>query len=135
MNNSKFFAALSLAAFAALAAGPIHAQTSTASSTSAAIAHNAPTGTTGTTQKTPRPAGSVWVKGQVIHVDNVEIVFSEIGDTRRVHTFTYTTDLKPKMQQIVNNTAYKYGDQVRILYTPETTVALKIHLKHTKTTS
>ena len=132
MKNSKIFTTLSLAALATIAAAPLQAQVSTASARDAAIAHTPPPATT-TTQKAP--AGNVWVKGQIIHVDNVELVFSELNNPRVVHTFTYTAGLKSKMQRVVNNTTYKYGDQVRVLYQPETTVALKIHLKHSKTSS
>jgi hypothetical protein len=137
MKNSKIIATLALFAIGTMASAALRAQTADSDVHVPVIARSIdpPTTTTTPTKKTP-PAGTSWLRAQVVHVDNVSIIVSEIGNPRMVHTFTYADDnLKQRMQQVVNTSAYQYGDPVRILYKPQTTVALKIHLKHTKTTS
>jgi hypothetical protein len=78
------------------------------------------------------PAKAVWMKAEVIHVDNNSIMVRERATERAIHTFTYDPKIKDKMQQIVDNGGYQTGDKVRILYLPGQSVALKIHGKPSK---
>jgi hypothetical protein len=78
------------------------------------------------------PAKAVWLKAEVIHVDNNSIMVREQATERAIHTFTYDPKIKDKMQQIVDNGGYQTGDKVRILYLPGQSVALKIHGKPSK---
>jgi hypothetical protein len=78
------------------------------------------------------PAGDSWLKASVIHFDSRQIIVSEVGNERMIHTFTYATALQPKMETLENKGGYQYGDQVKILYQPGQKVALEIHGKPSK---
>jgi hypothetical protein len=73
-----------------------------------------------------------WMKAEILHADDNSMVVSEQGNERVIHTFTYSTAVQAKMQKIINAGGYQYGDKIRILYTPGSTVALKIHGKPSK---
>lgn len=77
-------------------------------------------------QTTPKP---VWLKATVIHADSNSIVVSEQGNERMIHTFTYTPEVHDKMQAIIDQGGYQFGDKVKIRYMPGQTVALRIHGK------
>jgi len=49
-----------------------------------------------------------------------------------IHTFTFSPDLKDKMQAIVDKGGYQYGDRVKILHQAGQSVALKISGKPSK---
>jgi len=115
MKSFSLFASL-LVLVLTIAARPLPAQTSdSASINTRKVSHH-----------------SSWMKAQVIHADSVSIIVHEIGNERMVHTFTYGANLKDKMQRIVDAGGYRSGDAVKILYKPDTTVALKIHGKPSK---
>jgi hypothetical protein len=78
------------------------------------------------------PAGDSWLKANVIHFDSRQIIVSEAGNERMIHTFTYASGLQPKMETLQGKGGYQYGDQVKILYQPGQTVALEIHGKASK---
>jgi hypothetical protein len=79
----------------------------------------------------PKTSGD-WLKAEVIHFDSHSIIVSETGDPRMIHTFTYASNIQDKMQQLEDKGGYQWGDQVKILYEPGQTVALKIHGKPSK---
>lgn len=79
----------------------------------------------------PKVSGD-WMKADVIHFDSHSIIVSEVDNPRMIHTFTYATGIQPRMQQIEDKGGFQWGDQVKILYDPGSTVALKIHGKPTK---
>jgi len=83
-------------------------------------------------QENPAPKSNTkgeWLKGQVIHADVNSIVVFEPGNERIIHTFTISSNLKDKMQAIVDRGGYQYGDKVKILHAPGQTIALKIRGK------
>ena len=73
-----------------------------------------------------------WMKGEVIHADSNEMVVREQQNGMMIHTFTYTSALRERMQRISDRGGYQYGDKVKILYQKGQTVALKIHGKPSK---
>lgn len=75
------------------------------------------------------PPKHVWLKAEVIHADANSIVVREQADSRRIHTFTYSPNIKDAMQQLADQGGYQNGDIVKILYEPGQTVALKIRGK------
>jgi hypothetical protein len=73
-----------------------------------------------------------WLKAEVIHADANSIIVREQANGMMVHTFTYTAELRPQMQKLVDQGGYQYGDKVRILYQNGQTVALKVRGKPSK---
>ena len=70
-----------------------------------------------------------WLKAEVIHADSNSIIVREQDNGMMIHTFTYTPDLQPQMQKLMDQGGYQYGDKVRILYQHGQTVALKVRGK------
>ena len=135
MKTSKIFAiGLALAAAVVIPSGVAHAQAAAAAAAASVIAAPVarvvhavlPKGT---------PAGDYWLKANVIHFDSRQIIVSEAGNERMIHTFTYGSTLQPKMETLEGKGGYQYGDQVKILYQPGLPgqmVALEIHGKPSK---
>lgn len=80
----------------------------------------------------PKVPGSQWLKAEVIHADAQEIVVREQANGMMIHTFTIGPHMKDKMQAIVDEGGYQYGDKVKILHLQGQTVALKISGKPSK---
>jgi hypothetical protein len=82
---------------------------------------------------TPVPAAQtekkIWLNAEVVHADAQSIVVREQGDTRMIHTFTYTPAVQAQMREIIQQGGYRYGDRVKILYQQGQTVALEIQGK------
>jgi len=58
----------------------------------------------------------IWFKGQVLHADQRSIVVRDPKDPRFVRTFTYSPKAQAKMDRILENGGYQYGDKVKIQY-------------------
>jgi hypothetical protein len=117
MKNSRILAALfAVAAGTVLAAGPARAQMS---------------GTAPIVVK-DNPPRQIWLKGEVIHADNNSIMVRDEKSALTILTFTYTPELRDKMQQILDGGGYQYGDKVRIRYLPGQTVAQDVRGKPSK---
>ena len=76
--------------------------------------------------------GGEWLKAEVIHADAQAIIVREEANGMMIHTFTFSPDLKDKMQAIVDKGGYQYGDRVKILHQAGQSVALKISGKPSK---
>jgi hypothetical protein len=119
MKTCKIFAAASLAALA-IAGVPVRAQINTSS-----------TIVVKSSTKTHTPKGN-WMNAEVIRADSNSLVVREAQNGMLVHTFTYATQLQPRMEKIAEAGGYQYGDKVKVLYLPGQTVALKVHGKPSK---
>jgi hypothetical protein len=80
-------------------------------------------------QTTPK---KVWLKAEVIHADGNTLIVREQANERIVHSFTYDSKIKAKMQQVADQGGYQTGDKVKILYVPGQDVALKVRGKPSK---
>lgn len=130
MKSYRIFATgLALAAWLAIGSVPVHAQ---AEAAAAAVA--APVVVRVINAITPegKPAGSNWMKAEVIHADSTTIVVREQKNERMIHTFNFSADLKDKMQAILDRGGFQYGDRVSVLFMPGQTVALRIHGRPSK---
>jgi len=58
----------------------------------------------------------LWFKGEVVHADQQSIIVRDRQDPRFVRTFTYSPKAKEKMERIIENGGYQYGDKVKIQY-------------------
>ena len=78
------------------------------------------------------PAGTAWLKGEVILASANSIVVREQANELVIHSFSFSPELKDKMQAVLDKGGYQYGDKVNILYQTGQTVALRIHGKPSK---
>jgi hypothetical protein len=63
---------------------------------------------------------------RVLHMMSNAIQVQSLADNREIHTFTYSDRIQGEMQYLYNHGGYQYGDRVRILYRPDSEIALKI---------
>ena len=115
-------AALGISASPARAQGPVAIATAAAPIISQVIS---------SVSAKPKPQGN-WLKAEVIHADSNTIVVREQANGMMIHTFNFAPELKDKMQAILDQGGFQYGDKVSILNLPGQTVALKIHGKPSK---
>lgn len=80
-------------------------------------------------ETSPKP---VWLKGEVIRVDDYSMTVRERENPLALHTFTYAPRVQPMIWKIQGGAGYQYGDKVSILHEPGQTVALKIHGRPSK---
>ena len=78
------------------------------------------------------PAGTSWLKAEVIFAGANSIVVREQANELVIHSFSFAPELKDRMQAVLDKGGYQYGDKVNILYQPGQTVALRIHGKPSK---
>lgn len=71
-------------------------------------------------------------KGTVMHANTAQITVRGKENELAVRTFTLSPQLAEKMQQIINQGGFQYGDKVRIEYDSATSTALKIKGKPSK---
>ena len=65
-------------------------------------------------------------KGEVLSMTSVQIIVRSRENERAIVTFTYTPEVREKMQQIMDRGGYQHGDWVEIHHEPGSTVAIKI---------
>jgi hypothetical protein len=68
----------------------------------------------------------------VLHMLYQLIQVRSLVDMRELHTFTYSPEIRDKMQNVFNAGGYQYGDKVVVWYQRGTNVALKIKGKPSK---
>jgi hypothetical protein len=71
-------------------------------------------------------------KGDVIRMDTGSIQVRNPKDTYVVRTFTFSTNLKNKLQKLIDQGGYQSGDHVTIKYEHGTNIAEEIHGKASK---
>jgi hypothetical protein len=65
-------------------------------------------------------------KGEVLSMTSVQIIVRSQANERIIQTFTFTPELREKMQQIIDQGGYQHGDRVEIHHVPGSNVAIKI---------
>jgi hypothetical protein len=118
-----------LAAAVAICSVPAHAQLAEAAA--ASVASSLVTKAIDVVKK-PIPAGTGWLKAEVIRADSYTIIVREQGNGLMIHTFTFGPEIKVRMQTILDRGGYQYGDKVSILCAPGQNVALRISGKPSK---
>ena len=68
----------------------------------------------------------------VLHMLYQSLQVRSLVDMRELHTFTYSPQIRGKMQNILNAGGYQYGDKVVVWYRRDTNVAFKIKGKPSK---
>jgi len=106
---------------------------SVAASRAAVSADRAAQATPVTTAQVPHPkpvnfAGTVIAQTSTF----LTVQSSDPNHPNEVRTFTFTKDLQPKMQKILNHGGYQHGDKVVVKCLPGSSIALSIHGKPSK---
>jgi len=60
------------------------------------------------------------------------IQVQSLAERREIHTFVYSDRIRGRMQYLFNHGGYQYGDRVKILYQPDSEIALRIKGKPSK---
>jgi hypothetical protein len=83
---------------------------------------------------TPAPQSEKLLKTNFVVVQMLyqSIQVRSLTDMREIHTFSYSPELRDKMQKIFNAGGYQYGDKVVVWYRSGENVALKIKGKPSK---
>ena len=74
----------------------------------------------------PKPTGVLKFEGYIIHANIAQVTVRAKGNDLGIQTFPLNQEVSAKMQKIVDNGGYQYGDKVTIYYNPTSHVATKI---------
>lgn len=77
---------------------------------------------------TPKPklTGVQKFQGYIVNANTVQVTVRSMGNDLGIQTFTLNQTVSTKMQKIVDQGGYQYGDKVTIFYNPTSLVAVKI---------
>ena len=73
----------------------------------------------------PKP-GTQKFQGYVLHANNAQVTVKARGDDQSIQTFPLSQTASQKMQRIIDNGGYQYGDKVTVYYDTQSHQALKI---------
>jgi hypothetical protein len=65
-------------------------------------------------------------KGEVLSMTSVQIIVRSTENERVIRTFSYSPEMREKMQQIIDQGGYQHGDRVEIHHALGSDVAIKI---------
>jgi hypothetical protein len=74
----------------------------------------------------PKPAGVVKFQGYIVNANTAQITARAKGNDLSLQTFSLNSEVATKMQKIVNDGGYQYGDKVTIYYDAATRTAVRI---------
>jgi hypothetical protein len=77
---------------------------------------------------TPKPklTGVQKFEGYVVHANIAQVTVRAKGNDLGIQTFPLNQTVSAKMQKIVDNGGYQYGDKVTVYYDPTSRVAVRI---------
>lgn len=78
------------------------------------------------TVRTVKEVKPKWKQWQVVTATNSALIVRDPMSERTIVTFTYSDKVRDKMQRIIDNGGYQYGDKVRIHHVQGQTVALDL---------
>jgi hypothetical protein len=74
----------------------------------------------------PKPAGVVKFEGTIVNANTVQVTARAKGNELSLQSFSLNPDTAARMQKIVDNGGYQYGDKVTIYYDAASRTAVKI---------
>jgi hypothetical protein len=74
----------------------------------------------------PKQTGLQKYEGYVVHANIAQVTVRAKGNDLGIQTFPLNPDVAVKMQKIVDNGGYQYGDKVTVYYDPTSRTAMKI---------
>jgi hypothetical protein len=130
MKNCRIIASsLALAAMLAMSSTPARAQAAEVAKIAVPIVVKI---INAVAEKGSKPKDSNWLKAEVVHADSNAIIVREQQNEMAIHTFNFSPEMRDRMQAILDQGGFQYGDKISILYMPGQTVALRIHGKPSK---
>jgi hypothetical protein len=130
MKNCRIIASsLALAAMLAMSSTPARAQAAEVAKIAVPIVVKI---INAVAEKGSKPKDSNWLKAEVVHADSNSIIVREQQNEMAIHTFNFSPEMRDRMQAILDQGGFQYGDKISILYMPGQTVALRIHGKPSK---
>jgi hypothetical protein len=69
---------------------------------------------------------------EVVSMQYQSLQVRSLTNPRELHTFTYSPELRPKMQKVQSAGGYRYGDKITVWYRQNADVALKVKGKPSK---
>jgi hypothetical protein len=80
----------------------------------------------------PKANGLARFQGYIQHANNAQITARAKGNEMSIQTFSLAPEASTKMQRIVDQGGYQYGDKVTVYYDPATMRAVKFKGKPSK---
>ncbi|HUL35317.1 MAG TPA: hypothetical protein VL128_15640 [Candidatus Eisenbacteria bacterium] len=80
----------------------------------------------------PKQDGLVRFVGYVMHANRAEITVRAAGDDMSIQTFALSATAAEKMQKIVDQGGYQYGDKIKLEYDPGSKQVIKFKGKPSK---
>jgi hypothetical protein len=74
----------------------------------------------------PKPVGVQKFEGYVVNANAAQVTVRAKGNDQGIQTFPLNQTTSAKMQKIVDNGGYQYGDKVTVYYDASSRVAMKI---------
>jgi hypothetical protein len=74
----------------------------------------------------PKPTGLQKFEGYIVHANIAQVTVRAKGNDLGIQTFPLNQTVAAKMQKIVDNGGYQYGDKVTVYYDPTSLTAVKI---------
>jgi hypothetical protein len=74
----------------------------------------------------PKPTGVLKFDGYIIHANPAQVTVRAKGNDLGIQTFPLNQEVSAKMQKIVDNGGYQYGDKVTVYYDASSHTAVKI---------
>jgi sugar phosphate permease len=73
----------------------------------------------------PKNTGLVKFEGYVMHANVAQVTAKAKGNDMSIQTFPLSETASTKMQQVLDNGGYQYGDKITIYYDPQSLRAIK----------
>ena len=74
----------------------------------------------------PKPTGLQKFEGTIVHANIAQVTVRARGNDLTIQTFPLDQTVSAKMQKIVDNGGYQFGDKVTVYYDPTSRTAVKI---------
>ena len=74
----------------------------------------------------PKPTGLEKFEGFIVHANVAQVTVRAKGNDLGIQTFPLNPDVAAKMQKIVDNGGYQYGDKVTVYYDPTSRTVVRI---------
>lgn len=74
----------------------------------------------------PKPTGLEKFEGYIVHANVAQVTVRAKGNDLGIQTFPLDATVAAKMQKIVDQGGYQYGDKVTVYYDPTSRTAVKI---------
>ena len=74
----------------------------------------------------PKPTGVQKFEGTIVNANIAQVTVRAKGNDMGIQTFALNQDVSARMQKIVDNGGYQYGDKVTVYYDATSRTAVKI---------